>query len=61
MSLVLVTTGAMPKIPNSIIQSGERSKSHPIENDSFSFLGEAAKPAIIPPYKEVNNVHCHCS
>ena len=36
MSLVLVTTGAMPKIPNSIIQRGERSKSHPNENDSFS-------------------------
>ena len=60
-SLVLVTTGAMPKIPNSIIQRGESSKSHPIENDSFPSLGEAAKPAIIPPSKEVNNVHCHCS
>ena len=61
MSLVLVTTGAMPKIPNSIIQRGESSKSHPIENDSFSFLGEAEKPAIIPPNKEVNKVHYHCS
>ena len=55
MSLVLVMTGAMPKIPNSIIQRGERSKSHPIENDSLLFLGDAANPAIIPPNKDVIN------
>ena len=51
----------MPKIPNRIIQRGERSNSHPIEKDLPPSLGEAAKPAITPPNKEVNNVHCHCS